>query len=183
MYIHCTCIHKKFKWGFLRACISRAVYLHVQLAIKEWPFRVLWLNLLLLFTQFQSSEHFRHKLKCIQCLAHVYWTALFCFVAQQTIYEKYSFFNLCEFWVEVRGHLFWLHYRVSEECQSQSAQKMRQFMCPGERFLFWLCNLLYSVLSIKRKWGCFVPAHKSLACNYKNNDNIKIKNGAVLHYN
>lgn len=79
--------------------------------------------------------------------------------------------------------LITLQGKCSEECQSQSAQKMRQFMCPRERFLFWLCNLLYSLLSIKRKWGCFVPAHKSLACNYKNNDNIKIKNGAVLHYN
>ena len=97
---------------------------------------------------------------------------------------KIYFFQFMRIWGGgVRGHLFWLHYRVSEEFQSHSAQKMRQFMCPGARFLFWLRNLLYSLLSIKRKWGCFVPAHKSLACNYKNNDNIKIKKGAVLHYN
>ena len=160
MYIHCTCIHQKFKWGFLRAYISRAVYLHAQqLAIQEWTFRVLWLNLLLLFTQFHCSKHFRHKLECIQCLAHVYWTALFCFVAQQAIYEKYTFFNSCEFGVGVGGVekplvLITLQGKWSEECQSQSAQKMRQFVCPGECFLFGLCNLLYSVLAIKRKiWG------------------------------
>ena len=50
--------------------------------------------------------------------------------------------------------LITLQGKCSEECQSQSAQKMRQFVCPGERFLFGLCNLLYSVLTIKRKiWG------------------------------
>lgn len=157
MYIHRTCTHKKFKWGFVRACIRRAVYLHVQqLAIQEWPFRVLWLNLLLLFTQFRCSEHFRHKLECIQCLAHVYWTALFCLWLNRQSMKNILF--------SIRANLGWgvekplvlitLQGKWSKECQSQSAQKMRQFVCPGERFLFGLCNLLYSVLTMKRKiWG------------------------------
>lgn len=151
MYIHCTCIHKKFKWGFLRACISRAVYLHAQqLAIQEWPFRVLWLNLLLLFAQFHCSEHFRHKLECIQCLAHVYWTALFCFLAQQTIYEKYTFFNSCEFGVGVRGYLFWLHYRVSAVKNASLSQpkKCVSLCVQGNIFCFdcAICCILYSAL-------------------------------------